>query len=269
MSAYLARIVVFPFKSLDGMPLDSAVVLPSGALEGDRRWALADHQGTLLTAKRCTSLHGIRFRFDPATRMVYVQAASDGNSAAFHIDQQRRPLQSWFSDVLGQTVQIIEDSNGGFPDDVAASGPTVVSTATLQAVAGWFPPLDEDDVRQRFRANLELGGVEPFWEDRLVGTPEQPVWFRVGDCVLGGVNCCQRCAVPSRDPKSGQALAGFVARFARYRESALPPWAARDRFDHYYRLCVNTRPGGSPYARLRVGDPVELVDAPAAGDACR
>ncbi len=266
MSAYLARIVIFPFKSLDGMSVDAAAVLPGGALAGDRQWALVDNQGALLTAKRWPALHAIRLQFDPQARIVHVRRAGDPHGTAFHVDDQRRQLEHWFRDVLQHAVRIVENASGGFPDDTSAAGPTVVSTATLQTVAEWFPLLDLDNVRQRFRANLELAGVEPFWEDRLVGSPERPVRFRVGGCVLAGVNCCQRCAVPSRDPHSGHALPGFAAHFARRREASLRPWAARERFDHYYRLCVNTRLVAAPEALLRIGDEVQIIDGSAGDD---
>ncbi len=38
----LARIVIYPVKSLDGVALEQARQLPSGALEHDRQWAIFD-----------------------------------------------------------------------------------------------------------------------------------------------------------------------------------------------------------------------------------
>ncbi len=66
----LDRITVYPVKSLDGVDLTEAVVLPSGALEHDRRWQLTDIDGRVLNAKRSPLFHAIRAEFDLAARLV-------------------------------------------------------------------------------------------------------------------------------------------------------------------------------------------------------
>jgi MOSC domain-containing protein len=106
--------------------------------------------------------------------------------------------------------------------------------------------------------NLEVEGVEPFWEDRLyrAGSPPQP--FRIGSVLFEGTNPCQRCVVPSRDPSTGEVWPEFARRFAELREQHLPPWTARERFNHFYRLTTNTRGTGSSGGLIRVGDAIEL-----------
>jgi hypothetical protein len=147
------------------------------------------------------------------------------------------------------------DENGGFPDDGNAPGPTVVSTATLAAVASWFPGLDVDSVRRRLRANVEIDGVPAFWEDALFGAAGDAVPFQLGAVELAGTNPCQRCIVPSRDPESGEPLPAFAKHVAERRAETLPPWAERTRFDHFYRLAVNTRAAPNQAGRaIRVGD---------------
>jgi uncharacterized protein len=144
--------------------------------------------------------------------------------------------------------RFVENETAGFPDDTDAPGPTLVSTATLAAVASWFPGLSVDETRRRFRANLEIAGVEPFWEDGLVGPPGTAVPFQIGETRWLGVNPCQRCVVPTRDSATGAATPLFQKTFANRREAALPPWAAREQFDHFYRLAINTRPAPNPTA---------------------
>jgi uncharacterized protein YcbX len=46
----LDRITIFPVKSLDGVDVEGATVLPSGAVEHDRRWRLVDAQGGVVNA---------------------------------------------------------------------------------------------------------------------------------------------------------------------------------------------------------------------------
>jgi uncharacterized protein YcbX len=36
----LQRITIYPIKSLDGVDVPAAALLPSGPLENDRRWAI-------------------------------------------------------------------------------------------------------------------------------------------------------------------------------------------------------------------------------------
>jgi uncharacterized protein YcbX len=47
--------------------------------------------------------------------------------------------------------------------------------------------------------------------------------------------------VPTRDPFTGEVLSGFQSVFSGMRERTLPAWAPRIRFNHFYRLTVNTR----------------------------
>ena len=54
--AHLARITIYPIKSLDGYGRTSIEVLTSGALADDRRWALVTTSGEWLecqAARRC------------------------------------------------------------------------------------------------------------------------------------------------------------------------------------------------------------------------
>ncbi len=54
--ATLADIRVYPIKALDPVSVTRVRLLPSGALEGDRRWALFDEQGGFVNGKRCEAL---------------------------------------------------------------------------------------------------------------------------------------------------------------------------------------------------------------------
>ena len=97
-------------------------------------------------------------------------------------------------------------------------------------------------MRRRFRANLEIEGVPAFWEDRLYGSAGEAAALRIGDVTIEGVNPCARCTVPERNPETGEiADSAFAKIFADRRRETLPSWADKSRFDHYYRLSVNTR----------------------------
>ena len=56
----LDLITLYPVKSLDGVEVEEARVLPSGGLENDRRWRLVDMEGRVVNAKRTPLCHAIR-----------------------------------------------------------------------------------------------------------------------------------------------------------------------------------------------------------------
>lgn len=252
----LVAITVYPLKSGSAQAVTRAGVLPSGALQGDRRWALIDAEGRFWNAKRTPRLQ--QFRTWIAPDEVLSVRDVDGTEGAWSLRSEANACADWFSMRLGGPVRLVENAAHGFPDDSESPGPTLVSTATLVTVASWFPGLTVDEVRARFRANLEIDGVPPFWEDRLCGPSGTAPSFRLGDVTFAAVNPCQRCVVPTRDPQTGDVWGGFQKTFVRLREASLPRDVDRTRFDHFYRLTINTRLVARGNGMLRVGD--ELVE---------
>ena len=55
-----------------------------------------------------------------------------------------------------------------------------------------------------------------------------------------GVNPCQRCIVVTRDPETGKPYPQFQKTFITQRKNALSESVERSRFNHYFRLAVNT-----------------------------
>lgn len=255
----ISRITLYPIKSFDGVDVSRAELLSSGALAWDRRYALVDSQGRLVNGKRLPALHRIRAKFDLDERLVALRRDGEAaGPAVFHLDEEQTALCEWIGDALGFRVLLIENRITGHPDDLEAPGPTVVATASLREVAGWFADqgLDLDEVRRRFRANIEVDSAPPFWEDGFVAShPDAVVPLSLGTAALLGVNPCQRCAVPPRNSLTGETLPGFAKRFESRREQTLPAWSPRERFNHFYRLTLNTRPATGEPATLRLGDP--------------
>ena len=254
----LSRILVYPFKSLDGQEVQQAELLPGGALVNDRRFALTNRQGDFINGKTTPALHRLRSHYDPDAGTLTLDLDGAGQRHSFDIRGDRTELAMWLSDYLHQPVTIIENADGGFPDDTESPGPTLTSTGTLTAVAAWFDGLTVAETRARFRANLEIDASEPFWEDRLVAEGLGVVRFRIGEVELLGTNPCQRCPVPTRNPYTGQPIEKFARSFAVHREEALPAWAPRDRFNHFYRLAVNTRCAQVRAGTLKVGDELTI-----------
>ena len=274
----LDRITIYPVKSLDGVDVPEALVLPSGALEHDRRWQLTDIDGRVLNAKRLPLLHAIRAEFDLAARLItlsidpsaLVARAIPGIERLASLAADTFPLVpgadgpcGWLSEAFDTTVLLLERADGGFPDDREAPGPTLVSTASLEEVARWFG-FDLAEARRRFRANLEIGGCDPFWEDTLASParpdvpslfdlpPDLPVdpyadlpaleprEFTIGEARFRATNVCRRCVVPSRDSRTGVVTVHFRDAFEARRARAIRRDVDAGSWRTLYRLGTNT-----------------------------
>jgi uncharacterized protein YcbX len=255
MTARLSRITIYPIKSLDGVSVDEVEVLPAGPLASDRRFRLADEEGRVINGKRTAAVHRIRANYDLAHMRVQLRHTVGDQAVDFSLTEDQLKIQDWLCGALDVIGRFEENADAGFPDDTDAPGPTLISTATLCEVASWFSGLSLDETRRRFRANLEIDGVEAFWEDRLVDANGHDVNFAIGRVQWLGVNPCQRCVVPTRAADTGESTPAFQKQFTDRRRELIPAWAPADRFDHYYRLAVNTRLApGQTSRRLRIGD---------------
>ena len=294
-SPTLDRITLYPVKSLDGVDVEEVRVLPSGALEHDRRWRLVDLDGRAVNAKRSPRFHAIRAEFALAERLVSLsidptaiaahaipgieQVASLGPESCHLVPGPEGPC-AWLSEALGIGVLLVERPDGGFPDDRDAPGPTLVSTASLAEVARWFG-FSLDESRRRFRANLEIGGCDAFWEDTLASParpglapsladlagdipadpyaslpPPEPKEFSIGEARFKATNVCKRCVVPTRNARTGSITAHFRDAFEARRGRGLRPDVDTSGWGHLYRLGVNTQFVSAGHATIALDCPV-------------
>ena len=259
MTPVLDRIILYPIKSMDGTEVSQVEITPGGTLQNDRTLAMFDENGDVVNGKRTEKVHGLRTHYDLAGKRVTISPRGTDAVFEFNISDGYSKLETWLSGYLDIPIKIRENINNGFPDDVDAWGPTVVSVASLKQVTEWFPGVILEGARARFRANIELTNVPAFWEDQLYSDEGSVLCFQIGDVQFEGVNPCQRCPVPARDPWSGDALSGFQKTFSEKRRETLPAWAEAHRFDHYYRFAVNTRiPASETGKVLSRGDKVKI-----------
>ncbi|SFR30955.1 MULTISPECIES: MOSC domain-containing protein [Halorubrum] len=277
----VCELVAYPLKSCDGVAVDRAAIGPEGALRGDRSYALVEAGvdpgeasvgggGGYVNGKSEPAIHGLRAEYDLAgptdatpTAVALSRPETERAPAAertFALPDEGDDLADWVGEYLGYAVDLVRDPAGGFHDDRAAHGPTVVSQATLETVASWFDEIaDATEMRRRLRPNVVVDGCPAFFEDRLFADYGEGVRVAVGGTELIGVNPCQRCVVPSRDPDTGAETAGFRERFVRKRRETLPEWTESDRFDHDFRLMVNTVVEEASWGdTLAVGDEVAV-----------
>ncbi|MEL6321666.1 MAG: MOSC N-terminal beta barrel domain-containing protein, partial [Cyanobacteria bacterium J06626_14] len=238
---YVSKLCIYPIKSLDRVELEHIRVLQSGALEHDREFAIVGQSGHFVNGKRNAKVHRLRSKFDHEANIVSLWVQGSNQPTAFHLEKEQDELQTWLSNYFEFPVEVKQNLETGFPDDLVSPGPTIISTATLEAIASWYPELDVEEIRLRFRANIEISGVPPFWEDHLFSEVEKVVDFQIGDVRFRGINPSQRCVVITRDSKTGDAYPSFQKTFVAQRKANLPKWAERSQFNHFYRLAINTQ----------------------------
>ncbi|MEF8855924.1 MAG: MOSC N-terminal beta barrel domain-containing protein [Haloplanus sp.] len=269
--AHIERLRLYPVKGLDGIDAESARISDAGTLAGDREYAMcdpdagrietgSDMQTLAYNGKQTDRIHDVRTGFDPETGVLTVEPRVVGNRRRFDLSTAagRSEASEWFGDFVGDPVEFRRHEPPAFVDRPSA-GPSIISTATLSEVASWFDDMTAEGARRRLRANVEVGGVPAFWEDRFVG--EGAPRFVVGENAVRfeGTEPCSRCVVPSRDPETGDPLPEFREQFVERREATFPEWADPEAFPHYYTVMLISRvPEESRDRTIEVGDAVSV-----------
>src|SRR5438309_5047387 len=160
VSPRLAFIQLHPIKALDSVHVKEARIGPGGGLEFDRAWALYSADGEWVNGKRAAAVFLIRAAFPPDISSVTLSVPGDRRkipAKTFAFPGDTAAASKWFSNFFEQPITV-RHSPEGFPDDTIANGPTIVSTASLQAVCGLFTGMTIEDTRLRFRTTLEIDG---------------------------------------------------------------------------------------------------------------
>src|ERR1700758_347648 len=170
-TAWLANIRLHPIKGLDPVSVPDARIGPNGGLRLDRVWVLFTVDGKWINGKNNPPIHLIRAEYDPqlASVTLTAPAAKNGSGvrpgnpgrqdaapvkpAKFSFPSDTDAAAQWFSEYFGQRV-VLRHVPEGAPDDGLASGPTIVSTASLQAVCDLFGGMELNEARERFRTTL-------------------------------------------------------------------------------------------------------------------
>jgi uncharacterized protein YcbX len=222
--ATLHALVIYPVKSLRGIPLDRAS-MEDGGLRGDRRFMLVDDTGRLITQREFPrlALVGLKRESDglvldaPGLETLHLLPPDETApriAASVWSDTVESRLcapevQAWFSRYLGVSCRLVflpsaagrpfpEAGPGGTVDTWADAAPlTVLSTASVQALAEEVGrPLE----MERFRPNLVIDGVPAYAEDRWARV-------RIGAVEIQVVQPCARCVLTTIDPARGEKSA--------------------------------------------------------------
>lgn len=285
----VSKIRLFPIKSLDGIEVDTVPICGNGKLKYDRKYALFDKNGSYVNGRQNQLVHRIQSMIDVDSGNVKLEIQGTDEEFQTNLESitDNLKLKEWLTEFFEEPVTIEEaqqsnfnDSAGGVsPYRITATGPTIVSTATLQEVASWYTDLTVNDIRRRLRTNIEISGVDPFWEDKLFsdceasfGAPGNAVEFAIGNVTHYGIMCKPRCVVPSRDPDTGESKKDFSRRFIENRKETFPDWAEADKLGrnigsgsdsdkNYFYLTVVTRiPSSEKGESINIDDKVTIND---------
>ncbi|WP_329213963.1 MOSC domain-containing protein [Streptomyces sp. NBC_01485] len=270
-NAELLSIHVHPVKALRGQAPREAVVEPWG-LAGDRRWALIDDGGRVVTQRQRPRLAlaaaellpgGVRLSA-PGLEPLTVRVPESVGTVSLEIFRDKvegvladDAAHAWCSAHVGADVRLVhlDDPATRRPVDpeYALPGETVTfadgfpllvtTTASLDALNSLIAqgglaaegPLPMD----RFRPNLVLAGTDPWAEDG---------WSRlaVGDVEFRVAKPCGRCVVTTTDQVTAARGKEPLSTLARHR-----------RLDGRLVFGQNLVPLSR--GTVRVGDPVRVV----------
>ncbi len=256
----IKKISIYPIKSLGGVSLTRAKIGTGGCIEHDREYAIFDNEGRFVNGKSNALVHLLRSTIDFEKELISFRHESEPGWNEFQLQKDKERINKYLSDFFKIPVTLEKNIKGEFLDIPVISGVTVLSTASLETVGGWFNNMPLDETRKRFRATIEIENVPAFWEDRLFYEQETVIEFRIGEIILYGMSPRARCVVPTRHPETGAVLHGFPKQFSKQRITSLPHWSVLEDYGHGYYLSVDCLiPPSESGKWIAVGDELHIT----------
>ncbi len=232
----LSEIWIYPIKSLGGIRLAWAKVLPKG-LQYDRRWMLIDEDNNFITQRVHPmmaffklSLSGdqftIQFKGDriflpassPISEEVIVAKVWDDAVKVFEVLGE---YSQWFSHRLGINCRLVHfpESNDRPVDEKYSIENDQVS------LADGYPFLiigqgSLNDLNERLKAPVPMNRFRPNFVFTGGGPYEEDNWrtFRIGKNKFAGVKPCGRCVLTTVDQQTAERGTEPLATLATYRK---------------------------------------------------
>jgi uncharacterized protein len=231
----LSQLWIYPVKSLGGISMSSARVLPKG-LEFDRRWMLVDDIGTAMTQREYPAMALFRLSIDPSqltisyhSKLITVPIHSDHHTAipanvwddTVTVHEVSAHHSAWFSEILGVRCKLVH-----FPEDnprpvderykinndhvgLADAYPfLIIGQSSLDHLN---EQLENPVLMNRFRPNFVFTGGTPNQEDDIRE-------FTIGGNRFANVKPCARCVLITVDQDTAKKGAEPLRTLARYRQ---------------------------------------------------
>ncbi|MGW2984329.1 MOSC domain-containing protein [Streptomyces goshikiensis] len=270
---YVQALHVHPVKSVAGTAPDEVAVEPWG-LSGDRRWAVVDSEGAVITQRQqarlalasARPLEGGRVALSgPGMAELVVEVPEPGPLEPVMLFGKKvetvvaaTTAADWFSAFLGLPARLVHmdepavrrpvDPDYALPGEtvsLADAYPLLLTTlASLDALNGLIAEGDHPGEgplpMNRFRPNVVVSGAEAWAEDD---------WRRIaiGDAVFRGVRECGRCIITTTDQTTAERGKEPLKTLARHRRIG--------KSLAFGRMLVPVRLG-----TVRVGDEVRVLE---------
>jgi uncharacterized protein YcbX len=230
----ISELWIYPVKSLGGVLLKEAAVLPKG-LQYDRRWMLVDANGRFLTQREWPQLallavkaahNGFVVSFD--NKEIELPHSSQGTNLNATIwNDEVRVLQvseahnRWFSEALDTVCSLVffpEDNDRAVDPDYGRAGDQTSLSDGYPVLLIGQSSLNDLNSRlaesvpiNRFRPNMIISGSMPYEEDEWRN-------FTIGNLAFEGVKPCARCVMTTIDQQTGVLGKEPLATLSRYRK---------------------------------------------------
>ena len=225
----------YPVKSLQGEPLEAAVVARDG-LVGDRQWGIRDQAtGRILTARRRPELLSAAATYDSDLPVITLPDGRVVRGPGLGTDSLlsqwlRTPVSlvssaqaqggraEFFADATDDSSEAVEWTMpvGRYVDAAPA---LVLTTASLRTAAALHPEGVWD--ARRFRPNVLIEADGATWlEDQWVGQP-----LRLGDVTLLPTEPCMRCTMVTRAQPGLDADVEVFRTLARRHRGHFGVWS--------------------------------------------
>ena len=258
---YISRLRIYPVKSLSPVEVEEATI-GIHSLQNDRLFAMIDESGRFVNGKRTPRVNHLEAKYDLSAGLIFLTDRNTGNRHSFLLEEGNAELDGYLSDFFDLKLRLVKNTRGEFMDIPAASSVTIVSEASLQSLQQDLDQHSLEDMRLRFRTNIELGGAEAFWEERLFLKPGFGLRFRVGEVEMIGITPRARCNVPPQSPVTGETDEAFVRNMIASRNRSLPEGSTLPLYGRTtYFLTVNVfLPATEKDKRLKLNDRIEIIE---------
>jgi len=235
----LSKIRIYPIKALDYVELSSSRISVH-ALQYDRQFAIMASDGRYVNGKRTGRVNQLKAQYDlKGTPKVRLSDRNSNQVEEFELRPGNEQLNEFLSDFFSMSAKLVESKTGDFHDIPIRSSASIVSQASLETLQVEMPVYSLNELRQRFRANLEITGVEAFWEELLCPVPNQGMRFTIGDVEFIAMAPRARCNVPPKNPLTGEMDKSFMQRMLKSRQRTLPENSRIPDFGNLYYLSVD------------------------------
>jgi len=256
---HVSRIRIHPVKSLEGLQVDQAQVGVHG-LQWDRRFAILTKNGQLISGKRNPEVNRLEVKYDLSKPTITLRDRSHDTARTFPLEVGHFELDQYLSDFFRSIVNLEQDIGGGFQDIPRIGSLSIYGESSLKSLHEDLGRHDLDELRRRFRSNIEITDADPYWEDQLYVQPGIGVRCKIGDVEVIGVAPRVRCPVPPLDTRTSERDPSFVEDFLAHRRKH-----HKDKLLVYgrstYFFAVDLFLAKSEAQKLiRVGDPISIKE---------